>query len=96
MVEISVALQLSGSAYRMIKNGVERFFDAKESIAEANVAANSVEAQALQVTAVKHKMTYSGQIHSYKNITRLESRLIAVRKNNKNERLTWHAENKKI
>jgi hypothetical protein len=81
MVEVTVALQLAGSAYNMIKNGVERgreaqdlyegftrFFDAKESIAEAAIEARntskmksifsgkSVEAQALQITEANHRI----------------------------------------
>lgn len=81
MIEVVAAVQMAGSAYNMIKNAVEKgqevqdiyhvfskFFDAKEQIAEANVAASnpsmvgklfsgsSVEAQALEVTAARFKI----------------------------------------
>lgn len=81
MIEVVAAVQMAGSAYNMIKNAVEKgqevqdiyhvfskFFDAKEQIAEATVAAknpsmvgkifsgSSVEAQALEVTTARFKM----------------------------------------
>ena len=128
MVEVTVALQLAGSAYNMIKNGVERgreaqdlyegftrFFDAKESIAEAAIEARntskmksifsgkSVEAQALQITAAKHRMAniekelrdfliYSGQINFYEDMMRerrniRNARMAAARKKAENKAL---------
>lgn len=81
MIEVAAALQLAGSAFNMIKGAIEKgqeaqdmynvfakFFDAKEELAEANIAAqnpsmvgqlfggSSVEAQALQVTAARYKI----------------------------------------
>lgn len=106
MVEIAAALSMAGSAYNMIKNGIEkgqevqdlyqgftRFFDAKEELAEAAIAnskpsmakklfsGSSVEAEALQVTAARHKIAqiekelrdfliYSGQMHFYEDMMR--------------------------
>lgn len=111
MVEIAAALSMAGSAFNMIKGAIEQgrevqdlaqtfssFFDAKEQIAEANIAASnpsmmgklfsgkSVEAQALQVTAAKHKMAqlekelreyliYTGQMQFYEDMMR-ERRVI--------------------
>ncbi len=111
MVEIAAALSMAGSAFNMIKGAIEQgrevqdlaqtfssFFDAKEQIAEANIAASnpsmlgklfsgkSVEAQALQVTAAKHKMMqlekelrefliYTGQMQFYEDMMR-ERRVI--------------------
>lgn len=106
MVEIAAALSMAGSAYNMIKNGIEKgqeindlyqgfskFFDAKEELAEAAIAnsnpsltqklfsGKSVEAQALQVTAARHKMMalekelrefliYTGQMDFYEDMMR--------------------------
>jgi hypothetical protein len=106
MVEIAAALSMAGSAYNMIKNGIEkgqeindlyqgfsRFFDAKEELAEAAIAnsnpsltqklfsGKSVEAQALEVTAARHKMLalekelrefliYTGQMDFYEDMMR--------------------------
>lgn len=104
MIEVAAALSVAGSAFNMIKNAVERgqeihevadvfskFFDAKEQLAEANIAASnpsmmgklfsggSVEAQALQVTAAKHRIAqlekelrefliYTGQSEFYNDM----------------------------
>jgi cytochrome c-type biogenesis protein CcmH/NrfG len=115
MVEIAAALSMAGSAYNMIKNGIEkgqevqdlyqgftRFFDAKEELAEAAIAnskpsmakklfsGSSVEAEALQVTAARHKIAqiekelrdfliYSGQMDFYEDMMR-ERRKIRQRR----------------
>ena len=115
MIEIAAALQLAGSAYNMIKGAIEtgrevedmydvfaKFFDAKEQIAEATVAAknpsmmgkifsgSSVEAEALQVTAARHKikqlekelyefLLYTGQQQFYEDMMR-ERRVIRQRR----------------
>ena len=111
MVEIAAALSMAGSAFNMIKGAIEKgqevqdmydvfakFFDAKETLAEANQHAtnpsmvgklfggNSVEAQALQVTAARHKikqlekelyefLLYTGQQQFYEDMMK-ERRLI--------------------
>ena len=80
MIELAAAVSMASSAYSGIKRAIEmgreaqdvasafcKFFDAKESIAEASIAhkegskvkklfsGTSVEAQALEITAAKHK-----------------------------------------
>lgn len=125
MVEIAAALSMAGSAYNMIKNGIEkgqevqdlyqgftRFFDAKEELAEAAIAnskpsmakrlfsGSSVEAEALQVTAARHKIAqiekelrdfliYSGQMDFYEDMMRerrqiRQRRLVAAQKKAEN------------
>lgn len=104
MVEIAAAVSMATSAYNGIKRAIEmgreaqdvasafgKFFDAKESIAEASVehregskvkklfSGTSVEAQALEITAAKHKtmqlekelrefLLYSGQSQFYEDM----------------------------
>jgi len=101
MIEIAAAISMATSAFNGIKRAVEagreiedvagyfgKFFDAKESIAEANIvnsqgskvkklfSGTSVEAQALELTAARHKtmqlekelrefLLYSGQGQFY-------------------------------
>ena len=101
MIEIAAAISMATSAFNGIKRAVEagreiedvagyfgKFFDAKESIAEANIvnsqgskvkklfSGTSVEAQALEITAARHKtmqlekelrefLLYSGQGQFY-------------------------------
>ena len=101
MIEIAAAVSMATSAYNGIKRAIEmgreaqdvaqafgKFFDAKESIAEASIenkqgskvkklfSGTSVEAQALEITAAKHKtmqlekelrefLLYSGQGQFY-------------------------------
>ena len=115
MIEVAAALQLAGSAFNMIKGAIEKgqeaqdmynvfakFFDAKEELAEANIAAqnpsmvgqlfggSSVEAQALQVTAARHKikqlekelyefLLYTGQQQFYEDMMK-ERRVIRQRR----------------
>ena len=115
MVEIAAALSMAGSAYNMIKSAIEtgrevedmydvfaNFFDAKETLAEADMHAknpsmvgklfsgNSVEAEALKITAAKHKikqlekelyeyLLYSGQQQFYEDMMR-ERRIIKRRR----------------
>ena len=104
MIEIAAAVSMATSAYNGIKRAIEmgreaqdvasafgKFFDAKESIAEASVkhregskvkklfSGTSVEAQALEITAAKHKtaqlekelrefLLYSGQVQFYEDM----------------------------
>ena len=111
MIEIAAAVSMATSAYNGIKRAIEmgreaqdvaqafgKFFDAKESIAEASVkhkegskvkklfSGTSVEAQALEITAAKHKtmqlekelrefLLYSGQSQFYEDMM-LERRRI--------------------
>lgn len=111
MIEIAAAVSMATSAYNGIKRAIEmgreaqdvaqafgKFFDAKESIAEASVkhregskvkklfSGTSVEAQALEITAAKHKtmqlekelrefLLYSGQVQFYEDMM-LERRRI--------------------
>jgi len=111
MIEIAAAVSMATSAYNGIKRAIEmgreaqdvaqafgKFFDAKESIAEASVkhregskvkklfSGTSVEAQALEITAAKHKtaqlekelrefLLYSGQTQFYEDMM-LERRRI--------------------
>ena len=115
MVEIAAALSMAGSAYNMIKNAIEtgrevedmydvfaKFFDAKETLAEADMHAknpsmvgslfggNSVEAEALKVTAARHKikqlekelyefLLYTGQQQFYEDMMK-ERRVIRQRR----------------
>jgi len=101
MIEIAAAISMATSAFNGIKRAVEagreiedvagyfgKFFDAKESIAEASIvnsqgskvkklfSGTSVEAQALEITAARHKtmqlekelrefLLYSGQTQFY-------------------------------
>jgi len=101
MIEIAAAVSMATSAYSGIKRAIEmgkeaqdvasafgKFFDAKESIAEASIehkqgskvkklfSGTSVEAQALEITAAKHKtmqlekelrefLLYTGQSQFY-------------------------------
>jgi len=101
MIEIAAAISMATSAFNGIKRAVEagreiedvagyfgKFFDTKESIAEANIvnsqgskvkklfSGTSVEAQALEITAARHKtmqlekelrefLLYSGQGQFY-------------------------------
>ena len=115
MIEIAAALSMAGSAFNMIKGAIEqgrevqdmydvfaKFFDAKETLAEADQHAknpsmvgslfggSSVEAQALQVTAARHKikqlekelyefLLYTGQQQFYEDMMR-ERRIIRQRR----------------
>jgi hypothetical protein len=115
MVEVAAALSMAGSAFKMLKGAIEQgrevqdmyaqfaqFFDAKESLAEADQHAknpsmvgslfggSSVEAQALQVTAARHKikqlekelyeyLLYTGQQQFYDDMMK-ERRVIRQRR----------------
>ena len=115
MVEIAAALSMAGSAFNMIKGAIEKgqevqdmydvfakFFDAKETLAEADQHAKNpsmvgslfggsrVEAQALQVTAARHKikqlekelyefLLYTGQQQFYEDMMK-ERRVIRQRR----------------
>ena len=115
MIEIAAALSMAGSAFNMLKGAIEQgrevqdmystfaqFFDAKESLAEADQHAKnpsmvgqlfggkSVEAQALQVTAARHKikqlekelyeyLLYTGQQQFYDDMMK-ERRIIKQRR----------------
>ena len=104
MLEVAVAVSMASSAFSSIKKAVNmgrdiedvasyfgKFFDAKESIAEAGqqnlhtpkvtklFSGSSVESQALELTAAKHKVTrlekelrefliYSGQSEFYRDM----------------------------
>lgn len=104
MIELAAAVSMASSAYSGIKRAIEmgreaqdvasafgKFFDAKESIAEASIAhkegskvkklfsGTSVEAQALEITAAKHKtmqlekelrefLLYTGQSQFYEDM----------------------------
>ena len=104
MLEVAVAVSMASSAFSSIKKAINmgrdiedisvafgRFFDAKESIAEAGqqdlhtpkvkrlFSGSSVEAQALELTAAKHKVVrlekelrefliYSGQADFYRDM----------------------------
>ena len=115
MIEIAAAISVASSAFGAIKNAIETgkevedmyntfatFFDAKESLAEAQMKASnpsmmgklfsgrSVEAEALEVTAAKHKikqlekelyeyLLYTGQAQFYEDMMK-ERRVIRQRR----------------
>lgn len=115
MIELAAAVSIASSAYSSIKRAIEmgreaqdvasafgKFFDAKESIAEASIehkegskvkklfSGTSVEAQALEITAAKHKteqlekelrefLLWSGQEQFYKDMMRERRRIREAR-----------------
>lgn len=115
MIELAAAVSIASSAYSSIKRAIEmgreaqdvasafgKFFDAKESIAEASIehkegskvkklfSGTSVEAQALEITAAKHKtmqlekelrefLLYSGQSQFYEDMMRERRRIREAR-----------------
>ena len=115
MLEVAVAVSMASSAFSSIKKAVNmgrdiedvagyfgRFFDAKESIAEAGqqnlhtpkvkklLSGSSVEAQALELTAAKHKiqrldtelrefLIYSGQSQFYRDMMKERTRIAQER-----------------
>lgn len=115
MIEIAAAISVASSAFGAIKSAIETgrevedmystfaaFFDAKESLAEAQMHASnpsmmgklfsgrSVEAEALEVTAARHKikqlekelyeyLLYTGQAQFYEDMMK-ERRVIRQRR----------------
>ena len=115
MIELAAAVSMASSAYSGIKRAIEmgreaqdvasafgKFFDAKESIAEASIehkegskvkklfSGTSVEAQALEITAAKHKteqlekelrefLLWTGQEQFYNDMMRERRRIREAR-----------------
>jgi len=127
MIEIAAAVSMATSAYNGIKRAIEmgreaqdvaqafgKFFDAKESIAEASIenkqgskvkklfSGTSVEAQALEITAAKHKtaqlekelrefLLYSGQSQFYEDMMIERRRIRQARMNEAKRRAAKQA-----